>query len=170
MRKIPILAGFPTVLAFMFLVLVLPLMAGCWGGTPDAVIAGVTAEGELLKQVQDYYVEALDIQFANTDEALNAHIETILDYEIRLQAAGDAIAVEKLQSLLQMYRQKRADIKAQLALIKKQMLAADATMDTIRRLHDKTVMYLTREHVSVSDFTGLLRDINSAMKGVGDGK
>lgn len=161
----------PFMLIFLVVtILLMPFLTGCWGGTPDAVIAGVTAEGELLKQVQDYYVEALDIQFANTDEALNAHIETILDYEIRLQAAGDVIAVEKLQNLLAAYRQKRADIKAQLALIKKQMQAADVTMETIRRLHEKTVMYLTREQVSISDFTGLLSDINSAMKGVGDGK
>lgn len=165
MRKIPFI--FFPLLVMLF---TMPLMMGCWGGTPDAVIAGVTAEGELLKQVQDYYIEALEIQFANTDEALNAHIETVLDYEIRLQAAGDVIAVEKLQNLLTLYRTKRADIKAQLALIQKQMRAADATMDSIRKLHEKTVMYLTRERVSVSDFTGLLGDINDAMKGVDSGK
>lgn len=134
---------------------------GC--GTPPAVIVAAKTEQDLLASYRAGVSAAMDILAEDLDIAINDHIETILDYEVRLQAEGLTIAVEKLQALLVQYRAKRAAIKARLALIREQIRSADMTIEQAQSIHKAMIHYLAREQVSLKD----LQNVWDEIKGTG---
>lgn len=150
----------------VFMLLLLPLVTGCWGGTPPAVIAAAQAESDMLDSYKSFVDEVLTIAYDDLDTAINEQIEIILDYELQLQATGDSIAVANVQALLKAYRAKRVETGARLKAIRGQLKMAETTMLQAKQLHAKMLSYLAREQVEVSDFKDLLAQIKGAYEGV----
>ena len=140
------------------------LVVGC--STPASVIIAAKAEQDLLASYRAGVSAAMDILAEDLDVAINDHIETILDYEVRLQAEGLTIAVDKLQALLEQYRGKRAAIKARLALIREQIRSADLTIEQAQAIHKSMIHYLAREQVSLKDLQNVWDEIKGTKGGV----
>ena len=148
----------------VLLAVVALLVVGC--STPASVIIAAKAEQDLLASYRAGVSAAMDILAEDLDVAINDHIETILDYEVRLQAEGLTIAVDKLQALLEQYRAKRAAIKARLTLIREQIRSADLTIEQAQAIHKSMIHYLAREQVSLKDLQNVWDEIKGTKGGV----
>lgn len=156
MRKFPMMI-------LVVMILVMPFLTGCWGGTPDPVLAGFQAETTMLEQVQTFYVTSLETQFENLKTMTNALTDTILNYEVRLQAENGAISLEKLDTLMQQYRAKRSEYDVKLEVIRSQIYAADATVEKIKTLHARMQQYLNKEQLDLKDVLASVTSVTETL-------
>ena len=151
----------------MLLIVVLVMLAGCGGGDPQ-IYAAAQAEGELLESYRAFVVNVMDAMYDDLDEAYGEQIEIILDYELRLNAEGDKIALGMVQEILIEARQKRAELRSTMRSIREKLLATDLTMAQALKLHERITAYLNRRKIEKSDVVGLLDAVKNFKPKGGD--
>lgn len=146
---------------FIALMAMLAVSTGCTRIPPEVGVAA-DAEGELLQSYRQFFKATALQAYGDLEMALQAQMDIILDYELRLAATGDSVALARVQELITLYREKRVQVKAEIDLVLAQIEQADTTMEQALALHGKLTQYLKLARADVATFTQFLTDIRKA--------
>lgn len=151
------------IVPFVFVLFVVLCLAGagCSPGTPPAVTALQVQQEKTLVAYVKAETEVKVRLLEELEQAVQAQVEIILDYEIEL-AEGDSIKKEALKVLLGQYRQKRAEVAERIRAIKAELAISEVTAEQLIRITSKIGQYLAAQKDELEE----LRRILDELKGV----
>lgn len=147
------------------LVLIILLLAcmGCSRGTPPAVTALHVEMDKTLAAYSQVVREAVLELCDQLEAATDAQVEMVLDHQIDL--AGDTFATDKLRELLEQYRAKRADVRAEMKAIRLSVSKLDLTAERLRVIHAKLGQWLAAQKDELKELrdalVGLKQEVQS---------
>lgn len=136
---------------------------GCSQGTPPSVMALQNLQEDSLSAYLSYEKQVRAELCNLLEEATQAQVELILNYEIKL--AGVSITAERLQTLLSQYRDKRKEVKERMDKLRQKLSQSDVTAEQLLKVQSKIGEYLTSQK---DDLEALRNLINTFKKEASD--